>query len=560
MEQKKHKLWPFFAIGAAVAIIIVALIIILNNKNNTIAGSLDFDSENWSYDSANDIYYQIGVNYAEKPVSADYETFGIYVPGDYLDCSQNGDKYACEVSASGEKNGYTAATAPVVMPVNTPGYSAQQAPTSYSAKTAKSYTDQGFIYLYAGCRGRISSGGPNKSKTATSVDFETGAPWGVVDLKAAVRYVRYNDAKIPGDKDAIFAFGHSGGGAQSAILGASGDSPLYEPYLEQIGAAMNYADGTKISDAIAGVNSWCPITELDVADAAYEWNMGQYSSKNTRADGVWTKDLSNDLAKVYADYINNEAAFVDENGNKLTLDETSDGIYAAGSYYDYVLGVINESLNNYLQDNYDSDSERASYVASLGSWAAYANGKATVSSIQGFVNSQKSPTKSVAAFDDLSRSQAENEVFASSDNSALHFDDRLATLIYNNDYAVDADYVSAFSSDLMNTDSLGSSQPRRLLMYTPTFFLTDIYSSKNGGHFAVDDNSATPAKYWRVRTGITQGDTALTTEINLSLALGANDKVEDVDFATVWGKGHTEAERTGSASANFISWVESLTK
>ena len=31
--------------------------------------------------------------------------------------------------------------------------------------------------------------------------------------------------------------------------------------------------------------------------------------------------------------------------------------------------------------------------------------------------------------------------------------------------------------------------------------------------------------------------------------------VDDVDFATVWGQGHTMAERTGNASDNFIAWV-----
>ena len=42
--------------------------------------------------------------------------------------------------------------------------------------------------------------------------------WGVTDLKAAVRYLRYNDSLIPGSKNRIFTFGHSGGGAQSALI------------------------------------------------------------------------------------------------------------------------------------------------------------------------------------------------------------------------------------------------------------------------------------------------------------------------------------------------------
>lgn len=36
----------------------------------------------------------------------------------------------------------------------------------------------------------------------------------------------------------VISLGMSGGGGMSLILGTSGDSPLYEPYLEAIG--MNF--------------------------------------------------------------------------------------------------------------------------------------------------------------------------------------------------------------------------------------------------------------------------------------------------------------------------------
>jgi hypothetical protein len=68
--------------------------------------------------------------------------------------------------------------------------------------------------------------------------------------------------------------------------------------------------------------------------------------------------------------------------------------------------------------------------------------------------------------------------------------------------------------------------------------------------------SSDVAPYWRIRTGIDQGDTHLGTEINLALALQACSGVKSVDFETIWGLGHTEAEDSGTASANFIAWVE----
>lgn len=96
----------------------------------------------------------------------------------------------------------------------------------------------------------------------------------------------------------MFMFGMSGG-AQSSIIGASGDSELYTPYLESIGAAMTDAAGQSIRDAVFGAMAWCPITSLDYADEAYEWNMGQYASTSTRASDTFTSALSKDMATAF---------------------------------------------------------------------------------------------------------------------------------------------------------------------------------------------------------------------------------------------------------------------
>ena len=53
-----------------------------------------------------------------------------------------------------------------------------------------------------------------------------------------------------------------------------------------------------------GSQCWGPITNLDTADAAYEWNIGHYFNTDTRADGTFTKLLSDDLTQKYVDYVN----------------------------------------------------------------------------------------------------------------------------------------------------------------------------------------------------------------------------------------------------------------
>ena len=55
------------------------------------------------------------------------------------------------------------------------------------------------------------------------------------------------------------------------------------------------------------------------------------------------------------------------------------------------------------------------------------------------------------------------------------------------------------------------------------------------------------ADYFRINTGIAQGDTGNVVEMNLYLALLNNGK--NVDFTTVWDQKHVKAERTGSDNA-----------
>lgn len=61
------------------------------------------------------------------------------------------------------------------------------------------------------------------------------APNGLLDLKAAVRYLHYNDDIMPGDVERIFTDGTSAGGAMFALLGATGNSSEYVSYLNEMG-------------------------------------------------------------------------------------------------------------------------------------------------------------------------------------------------------------------------------------------------------------------------------------------------------------------------------------
>ncbi|MCR4860019.1 MAG: hypothetical protein K5910_05085 [Bacteroidales bacterium] len=463
----------------------------------------------WNYDKSSDTYYVVGISYCEKPADTDYETMGIFVPGAYMDAKANSNgTYTCTVNSKGEKNGFTASTAPVVIPVNTPGYKAMSPPSGFSSGIA-SYTEKGFVYLFAGCRGKESS-----------------APSAVTDLKAAIRYFRYLVAQggVPGDTDRIFTFGHSGGGAQSAILGASGNSSLYDPYLSALGAKMDFKDD------VAGSMCWCPITNLDQANGAYEWNMGQTRSGLSETD----LKISKALASNFAEYINAIGFKHPSSGETLTLEATDDGYSQSGSYYRYMMEVINDAVKRYNQTN---GANVSSYDIS------------DPAALSSFAKVYKKATKGIAAFDAYdgeSRTSAANLLFDPKGVWA-HYDKYLGEIIA--EYA--PEYKSAFEEDLALVDSYGNDLDTRLAMYTPLYYLIDDDNYYNGG----GNGSSTVATHWRIRSGIEQGDTALCSEANLALGL-LKKGISDVDFETVWDQGHTQAEDSGSGTSNFIAWVE----
>ena len=562
------------------------------------------DNTQWQYNEEDNVYYQLGIQYCENPADTNYEELAVIVPAAYMDATDNGDgTYTCTLNTTAEINGYTAETAPIVFPVNTPGYAAQSPMTEYSS--VSEYTDAGFIYVHAGCRGR-----------------DAGAPAGVTDLKAAIRYIRYNDGNIAGDMDSIFTFGMSGGGAQSALLGVTGDSELYNDYLEAIGAVMG------VSDAVLGSQGWCPITSLDSADEAYEWMMG------TTRTGLSDEEqsISDGLTAAYAEYINS-LGLTDSEGNVLTLESGEDGRYQSGSYYDYMVSVIEESLNNFLAYTsfpYDADASSQGHQAGMGpggqggfgggpggnkegfegqkpdgapdqaeggeisekddtktgevdftaiddiartennsgvsisgtyetaqdyidalnangTWVTYdaSTNTAKITSISDFAEAVKTASKGIAAFDQLDESQGENILFGYGDGQGAHFDSMLAEVLSE----LGSDYASDFVEDLSTEDAVGHTVEYRLNMYSPLYYLL----SGSEGY-----QSSNVAKYFRINTGLWQSDTAVNTEANLVLAL--QNYGSNVDYSFVWGQEHTMAERSGDSTTNFIDWVNECVK
>ncbi|WP_305785356.1 subtype B tannase [Symbioplanes lichenis] len=345
----------------------------------------------------------------------------------------------------------------------------------------------GYVVVEAGVRGR------------TLVDdagtFYGTAPAAIVDLKAAVRYLRANKGRVPGDTDKIVATGVSAGGALAALLAASGDSPLYEPYLRRLGAAP-------ASDAVFAAGAWSPVTDLEHADLAYEWCWGDLP---TETGETVDPDITQDLRMGFADYLS-ELGLQGRDGF---------GPLTAATYDDYLLrAYLRPAATAYVNALPEGDRPAALDASPLLADPAF-----TWSAFQQHVGSRR---KGAPAFDALDLSTPENNLFGTGTIPARHFTTYSLRRATANEYArLDAD-VDA-----------------KLALMNPMPFLTARHPAR--------------ARHWWLRTGTRDTETSLTTLT--SLATAAENAGDDVDAELVWDAGHG----AGADAPAFLDWMAGIT-
>lgn len=282
-------------------------------------------------------------------------------------------------------------------------------------------------------------------------------------------------------------------------------------------------------------------------------DMQKDGQKDGRLDGKQAQGTSDenkagdDTAKTRAEK-NRKAS-----EEKAPADKNADGDAASdkgnGAPDFYAMDGVDRNLSTggvTLSGTYETAQDYIDALNADGTWVNYdsATNTATITSIVDFTNACKRASKGIGAFDALDESQAENTLFGYGDGTTSHFDAILADLLKD-----DETYGAAFIEAMEKTDSQGNTVTERGNMYNPLYYLSSYYDGYQ---------KSTVADYWRIRTGIAQSDTSLTTEVNLALAL--KNYGADVDFATIWGEGHTMAESTGDSVTNFIEWVNKCLK
>lgn len=245
-----------------------------------------------------------GIFYVTNVEDSTYQTLNIYVPERLAGVSR----------------------VPILLRTYVGGYMASTAkspsPTDATGRALK----EGYVVCIPGSRGSNSTIERNGKTVYTGT-----APNGLLDLKAAVRYLRFNDDVIPGESELIFTDGTSAGGAMSSLLGATGNSVEYEVYLKEMGAADT-------RDDVFAAICYCPITDLNHADMEYEWLYGCTNAGVRHLDDAQMK-ISDELSAECPEYINS-LQLKDKNGNIITAD----------NYKEYLKGFILESVHRALQE------------------------------------------------------------------------------------------------------------------------------------------------------------------------------------------------------------------
>ncbi len=437
----------------------------------------EYEVKEFIFDNHTVIYRQYSnITYVKNPTH-DMQKMNIYIPEAYYEGKSI--------------NGYNKDNAPIFMPNAVGGY--RYGPIEEVGQDKRHHTIEaalahGYIVVSAFIRGR---------------EVEDGlAPAFVVDYKAAVRFIRSLKDELPGDVSKIITNGTSAGGALSALISMTGNHEDYQKYLDEIGA---YDE----DDSIFAASCYCPITNLDHADMAYEWQFSgiydvhRMNMKNEGGRPTFTKvdeDMSEDeikvskeLEKLFPAYVNS-LNLKDSNGNPLTLDEDGNG-----SFKEYVKSVVIASGNK----------ANAKDVP----WAIYENDNIVDIDFYAYCK-DITRMKNAPAFDNLELHSPENEEFHNQ-----HF----------TDYSTSHSLVGA-----------SKTKEEYIKLMNPMYYL--------------DDDKAIKTKHWRIRHGSIDRDTSLS--ISAILALSLMNRGYEVDYASPWNTPHS-----GDYDLDeLFAWIDGLCK
>lgn len=398
---------------------------------------------------------------------------------------------------------------------------------------------EGYVVVIPGVRGRNSTVTNEQGETV----YTGKAPKAILDLKAAVRYLRLFDDKMPGDAEKIITDGTSAGGAMSALQGATADDPMYDSLLKEMGAAPT-------SDKIFASVCYCPIIDLDHADAAYEWLYGN-TSHQQRQSLYMESWVSIHLREEFVKYI-----------DSLNLQKPNGEPLTSENYLGYIEELLIASAQKAKDAGADIPDSIGFSFSSTAGFAAPVNGQIPGMNIRSenptrgeqqhrqphFGNRRRQqgdaiialdmkkylkyvastqPLKPCPAFDNMGvvgkTGTGENDLFGDASGCKANFTD-FALRMATGDSNAEIDSITK----------------RNVTMMNPMPFIRK--------------GNANVAPHWYIRHGARDRDTAFPIPINLATKL--ENARYDVNFELPWNRPHS-----GDYALNdLFEWIKEITK
>lgn len=445
-----------------------------NDKKYTVE-TITLDDKTLKYRAFENIIY------VKNPVDTNFQKLSIFVPETYYDGTSIGN--------------YNLKTAPILFQNTVGGYM----PGAPERPGINKFINKPNAAFYALLHGYIvvSPGARGRGLRDENGKYTGTAPACIVDLKAAVRYLRHNKDIIPGNVEKIISNGTSAGGALSSLLGSTGNHPDYELYLNELGAADE-------RDDIFAASCYCPITNLENADKAYEWEfcgINDYSKFkfervegspkpkiipiNGEMNGLQIK-LSKELKSLFPEYLN-KLNLKSSDGTILKVDSEGNG-----TFKDYVKSFVIKSTQNEL--------DKGGNLSHL-EWITIVNNEVINIDFDKYIKF-RTRMKDTPAFDNISMDTPENELFGESEIQYRHF-----TEFSKKHSTANAELAEESQIKLMNPMNY------------------------------ISDDSCTTAKNFRIRHGAIDRDTSLAISAILVVTLEMNGI--NVDYHLPWGISHS---------------------
>ena len=451
-------------------------------------------------------YGLLNVVYCANPESARIQHLDIYVPAEYVkESKDNGDGTFTltfdEEAVFTNLNGtsYTVNTAPIIYQNTIDGYkegysitlgtetkgihlNADQSGNSIYGD----YVQAGYIYVCVGSRGVDSEGLESKGM----------APDQIVDLKAGVRYLKANDTVLPGDANKIIAVGGSAGGSCATLLGVSGNAEVFLTYLEKIGAVLD------ATDDIYGARVQAPIANVDKADMAYEYLHSTEVNYHQMGPNGGDKTFDDFQIALQQELIAAFEAYLTELG------------FDAATFKDGYLAAINKALDVYTTRWLDKEQYGdAEGFAKAYEGISYADGKVTADSLEAFVASFMTRSKSIMAFDTETSKSWEAKLFGEA-----HFSASLLSVLEKmaaGGNAEAARLAEAYTQPDTGVNSEGKQDMVRMMACMT---------------YLTGEEKADIAKHWRFNNSTMDGDVGSIMAYLMSRYMQEKLGIEDVDF------------------------------